>query len=117
MTGKVTITDKAAGLYNKAGLFMIISGILHLPIPFLAGFKTQALILAGFGIAWILVGLGLRRKNRFLPCMAYVFMLVGMIASMASLNGGVGPNWLWWLIFLADLLAAFFLFRLIWSKP
>jgi len=117
MTTDVSITDKAAGLYEKAGLFLIISGILHLPIPFFAGFNKQTIVMALFGIAWVFVGLGLRRKMKYLPCIVYVFMLVGMIASMASLNGSMGPNWLWWMIFLADLLVAFFLFRLIWSKP
>jgi len=110
------ISDKAGSNYEKAGLFLIISGILHLPIPFMAGFEQKSIILAVAGIIWIALGMGLRRKNKFLPCIVYVLMLVGMIASMASLNTGIGPNWLWWLIFLADFLTAFFLFRLIWSK-
>jgi len=116
MTETKALSDKAANNYNMAGLFLIISGVLHLPIPFLAGFWQKPIVLAVAGIVWIFLGLGLRRKNKFLPCIVYVFMLVGMIASMASLNSNVGPNWLWWMIFLADLLVAFFLFRLIWSK-
>ncbi len=110
------MADKAASNYNMAGLFLIVSGILHLPIPLLAGFGQKQIILAVFGVVWILLGMGLRRKNKFLPCIVYVFMLIGMIASMANLNSDVGPNWLWWMIFVADLLVAIFLFRLIWSK-
>ena len=110
------LTDKAASHYNMAGLFLITSGILHLPIPFFAGFWQKPIVLAVAGIIWIVLGLQLRKQNKYLPCIVYVFMLIGMIASMASLNGDVGPNWLWWMIFLADLLVAVFLFRLIWSK-
>jgi len=110
------MTDKAASNYNRAGMFLIISGILHLPIPLFAGFWQKPIILAIVGMIWIALGLGLRRKNKHLPCIVYVLMLVGMVASMASLNADVGPNWLWWMIFLADFLVAFFLFRLIWSK-
>lgn len=110
------MTDKAASNYNLAGLFLIISGILHLPIPFFAGFWQKPIVLAVAGIVWIFLGLGLRKHKTFLPCIVYVLMLVGMIASMANLNGDVGPNWLWWMIFFADMLTAIFLFRLIWSK-
>ncbi len=110
------MTDKAANNYNLAGLFLIISGVLHLPIPLLAGFGSKQIGLAVIGVIWILLGRSLRNHNARLPCLVYVFMLIGMIASMASLNSDVGPNWLWWMIFFADLLVAFFLFRLIWSK-
>jgi len=111
------MTDKAANNYNMAGLFLIISGVLHLPIPLLAGFWQKPIMLAITGVVWIVLGLQLRKQNRYLPCLVYVLTLVGMIASMTGLFSNLGPNWLWWMIFAADLLAAVFLFRLIWSKP
>lgn len=110
------MTDNAASNYKMAGLFLVISGILHLPIPLFAGFGSKPIFLAVTGVVWIVLGLQLRKQNKYLPCLVYVFMLIGMIASMASLNAGVGPNWLWWMIFIADLIVAVFLFRLIWSK-
>lgn len=110
------MNDKAVSNYNLAGFFLIISGLLHLPIPFFAGFWQKSIVLAVAGIVWIVLGLQLRKQNKYLPCLVYVLMLIGMIASMTSLNSDVGPNWLWWMIFFADFLTAFFLFRLIWSK-
>jgi len=35
------LSDKAVSNYNMAGLFLIISGILHLPIPFFADFSGR----------------------------------------------------------------------------
>ena len=110
------MTSKAATNFNRAGLFLIISGVLHLPIPLLAGFGPKQIFLAIVGIVWILLGRSLRNQSKRLLWPVYLFMLVCMVASMASLNADVGPNWLWWMIFVADLLVAIFLFRLIWAK-
>ena len=102
--------------YNIAGLFLIISGILHIPMFLVGGISQKAIGLAVIGILWIVLGIGLRRQKTYLPCLVYVLMLFGVIASLASLNAGPVPNWWWWLIFLADLIAAIFLFRIIWSR-
>lgn len=117
MTKATELTASAVSNFKNAGLFMIISGVLHLPMFLLGGFSQKTIALFVIGIVWILLGVGLRRQKRYLPCICYVAMLIGVIASMAGLNAGPVPNWWWWLIFAADLLAAFFLFRLIWSKP
>jgi len=102
--------------YKNAGLFLIISGILHLPMFVTGGFTQKTIVMFFVGIVWILLGVGLRRQKTFLPCIVYVLMLVGVVASLAGMNAGPVPNWWWGLIFLADLLAAIFLFRIIWSK-
>ena len=102
--------------YERAGLFLIISGLLHLPIMFwagLAGFGTQMAIA---GVIWILIGLGLRKHIRGLPYLAFLLMLFGLIYVFATLGSGPVPTWWWLLIGAADLLAALFLFRVIWSK-
>lgn len=112
-----TISDKAVNHYNMAGLFLIISGILHLPMFLVGGINGKTITMLVFGLVWIALGIGLRRQIKILPYIVYPLMLFGVVASMTGLNAGPVPNWWWWLIFFADLLAAIFLFRLIWSKP
>jgi len=102
--------------YEWAGLFLILSGILHLPIMIwagVAGFGTQ---MAVTGVIWILIGLGLRKHIRGLPYLAFLLMLIGLIYVFAIVGSGPVPSWLWLGIGAADLLAAIFLFRVIWSK-
>jgi len=111
------MTDKAVSHYKNAGLFLIISGLLHIPMFLVGGFTSKTIQMFIVGLVWIALGVGLRRQMKYLPCVVYVLMLVGMVAALTGLNAGPVPNWWWWLIFLADLIAAFFLFRLIWSKP
>lgn len=102
--------------YDKAGLFLILSGLLHLPILIWAGLGGFGAQMAVTGVIWILIGLGLRKHIRGLPYLAFLFMLVGLVYVFATLGSGPVPSWLWLMIGLADLLAALFLFRIIWSK-
>jgi len=110
------MTDKLISNYKNAGLFVIISGILHLPLFLFSGYSPRVVQMAIVGVVWILLGLGLRRQMKYLPCVVYFLMLFGCIAILTDLNTGFMPNIWVWLIFLADLIAAFFLFRIIWSK-
>lgn len=111
------LTDRTTSNYNNAGLFLIISGILHIPMFLVGGFTAKTIQMFIVGLLWIGLGVGLRRQLKFLPCLVYVLMLSGIVAAITGLNVGPVPNWWWCLIFIADLLAALVLFRLIWSKP
>ena len=111
------VSSQQRSRFEKAGLFMIISGVLHLPIFFIGGFSGKAIALTAIGVVWVLLGLGLRAQKKWLPCLCYLLMLGGMVAALTLLYTGLIPNWWVWLIFLADFLAALFLFRLIWAKP
>lgn len=112
----MTMPDKTASNYKNAGLFLIISGLLHIPMFLVGGFTAKTIQMAVVGVVWILLGLGLRRHMKYLPCIVYALMLMGVCAALSGLYAGPVPNWWWWLIFLADLIAAVFLFRIIWSK-
>jgi len=111
------LTERMGNNYKTAGLFLIISGLLYLPMFLMGGLTQKTIQMFVVGLIWVALGVGLRRKVRFLPCLVYVLMLAGMVAALTGLNAGPVPNWWWWLIFLADLIAAFFLFRIIWLKP
>jgi len=102
--------------YKNAGLFLIISGLLHIPMFILGGLTPKTIQMMVVGVIWIGLGILLRRQTKYIACLCYVLMLVGMIAALTGLNDGPVPNWWWWLIFIADFVAAFFLFRVIWSK-
>ncbi len=102
--------------YQNAGFFLILSGLLHLPMFLVGGITQKTILMFVVGLVWIALGLGLRRQMKVLPCLVYILMLGGIIASMAGLYAGPVPNWWWWLTFAADLIAAVYLFRLIWSK-
>ena len=102
--------------YEWAGLFLIISGLLHLPIPIWAGFGGLGIQMAVTGVIWTLLGLGLRKHIRGLPYIAFLCMMVGLVYVLATLGSGPVPSWLWALIGVVDLFAALTLFRLIWSR-
>jgi len=102
--------------YKMAGIFLIISGLLHIPMFLVGGFTGKSIQMAIVGVVWVLLGLGLRRQMKYLACVVFALMLVGIIVGLTSLNTGPVPNAWWWLIILADLLTAIFLFRIIWSK-
>lgn len=104
------------GTYNAAGLFFIISGLLHLPLFLWAGTSPFAIQMAITGLIWIMIGFGLRWRIPLLPYLAFLLMLVGLVYVFVVLGFGPVPSWWWLLIGAADLLAALCLFRLIWAK-
>jgi len=110
------MNERTISNYKTAGLFLIISGILHIPMFLVGGVTDKTIQMAVVGVVWILLGIGLRRQMKYLAGICFALMLFGLVASMAGLNAGPVPNWWWWLIFLVDLIAAIFLFRIIWAK-
>ena len=68
-------TTKTLGL---SILFLGISGILHLIAPVLSGFSQEGLMLAPFGVLWLLIAAGLRR-NAFLTPLWIVIVQGGII--------------------------------------
>ncbi len=99
--------------YDIAGAFVMLSGLFHLPLFWLEGLSPRTKALFVIGILWIVMGLLLRRRHRWLAYVAFIAMLIGVVASIASFSTGI---WMWYLIFLMDLLAAIFLFRILWAN-
>lgn len=90
----------------------MLSGLFHLPLFWLEGISPRTKALFVIGILWIIMGLMLRRRHRWLAYVAFFLMLVGIVASVMSLGTGL---WWWYLIGLMDVLAAFYLFRILWA--
>ncbi len=102
--------------YERAGLFVMISGLLHLPIFLYTGFAGAGVAMLIIGILWIVIGQTLRNKNpRWLAWLTYLLMLGGILVALIGMGSGTLP-FIWALgIFLADVLAAFFLFKVLWA--
>lgn len=107
------ITDRNLSL---AGLFLLISAAAHVIAPVLSGFSGFSLFLAGVGVTYALIALGLRRGMRWLACLTFFIMLIGINVSWAGLGATTAPDWLLWIFILADLAVAVFLFRYIWTR-
>lgn len=101
--------------YDFAGLFVMLSGLLYIPVFLLDSWNTQTKFFVVFGIVTLLLGLALRGRYRWLAYIVYVVMLVGMLITLISM--GTSPVGLWWwaLIMLLQALAVFKLFGILWA--
>jgi uncharacterized membrane protein HdeD (DUF308 family) len=108
------MSDKLVSRYNLAGLFVILSGVLHIPMFITGGFTSKTIQMAVVGVILILLGLGLRKQKRILAYLAYVLMLLGVVAALTGLNAGPVPNVWWYIIAFVDAIAAITLFGIIW---
>ena len=102
-----------------AALFVIVSGVLHLPAPVILGVSPYALGLMVIGLIYIGIGWALPANRRWLAWITFFVVMFGGIVAMASAMGSLGVTAMWWaLIFIVDWLAALMLFIYLWkSKP
>lgn len=104
------------GSLRMAGNFVLISALLHVIGVIFAGFAGPSLFFLGVAVIYALMGLGLRRGLPYLRYLAFIIMLVGIVAAIATLGRGLFADWVLWGIVLADLFAALALFINIWRR-
>lgn len=113
------ITDRFAidwgSAMHRAGAAIAASGVFHLIAPFVSGFANESVPLFIVGVLYLALGEGLRRDKRWVAWIGFALMLVGTNIAWGSTYGdGPVPNWLWWLIILANLACFVNLFIALW---
>jgi len=99
---------------RSAGLFLALSGVLHLVAPVFAGFAPGSLVLLAIGVIYLLLAAGINRGWRGLAYIVFVVLLVGANVAFAMVGGGLLPDYLWYAIIAADLVALVSLFVALW---
>ena len=100
----------AFGSLKLAGQFVILSGLFH----FVAAIFGDTMIMVGFGVLYVLIGMGLTRNMRWLGYFAFLIMIFGAVLAYGMLNVAPAPTWVTWTIIAADVIAALNLFVAIW---
>ena len=96
-------------------LLLGLSGLLHIVAPFVSGFSSEGLTLVPFGLAWLLIALGLLRGMRWLAWVAFFAAIsLGIVAMSSAFGFSDVPGWLYGTIAVADGLAAVTLFGHLW---
>lgn len=101
--------------YDFAGLFVMLSGLLYIPVFLLDSWNGQTKFFMIFGVIVLLMGLILRGRYRWLAYVAYMMSLVGMLVTLVAM--GTSPVGIWWwaIIMILQFLAVFKLFGIIWA--
>ena len=106
----MTISNSWMG---RAGLLILLSGLLHLVAIFTGGGAVGTATLLVIAIVYSLFAYGLQQERRWLAYVCYVVMLLGAIAAYLSTTNGV----VFALIALTDAAAAIMLFIALWGSP
>lgn len=107
---------KPQNLMGWAGLFILISGVLHIVAPVFSGFSAAGLQLVPVGIVYALLGWGLMRGWTRLACATYLIVLILVLFAYGSMGGNAVPVWLTGLIIAADIAGLVALFLYIWRR-
>lgn len=100
--------------YDFAGAYVMLSGLLYLPIFLLESWngRTQAFLI--FGLFFILLGWFLRGRRRWLAYIAYILSLLALLVTFIAMGTSAIGAWWWVLIMILQALAIFSLFRILW---
>jgi len=101
---------------KPAALLIVVSAILHLVTPLLAGGLTpDAMFMMQGGILYLVLAFGLNRNWRWIAYLAFIMMLAGTIISLGfSFDGTTIPAWLYSVNAAFSFLAAIVLFVSLW---
>ena len=101
---------------KNAALLILVSAILHLITPLLAGGLTpDAVFMMQGGALYLLFAFGLYRNWRWVPYFAFIMMLAGTLISFGfSFDGTTIPAWLYGVNAAFSFLAAIALFVSLW---
>jgi len=101
--------------YDVAGAFVMLAGLLHIPLFLLDGWNGQTKFFLIYGIIFLTMGLVLRRRYRWLAYIAYILTLIGLLITLISMGTSSIGAW-WWLIIMAlQAVAVYKLFRILWA--
>ena len=100
-----------------AGYFLLASAFLHVVGSALTGFNSMGLFLIFPAVLYSGFYFGLRAGLVWVAWLALLCMLGGMAGTVLELvNQSLIPACILWSILIADLGAAFFLSRALWSR-
>jgi hypothetical protein len=100
-----------------AGIFLLVSAALHVVGSLLSGFSAVGMFLIFPAVLYTAFYFGLRRGLTWVAGIALICMLGGMAGTALELvRDSSVPDWILWSIIAADLAAATFLTRAIFSR-
>lgn len=101
--------------YDFAGAFVMLSGLLYLPVFLLESWngRTQAFVI--LGLFFILLGWFLRGRRRWLAYIAYVLTLLALLVTFVAMGTSSIGAWWWVLVMLLQALSIFSLFKILWA--
>jgi hypothetical protein len=100
---------------RTAGYVLLFSAVLHLVAVAASGFAAQALFLLAPAALYVVLSAGLARGMLWVAWIAFIAMLGGTAGAIVELNAdSILPDWPFWGILAADILAAALLFFTIW---
>lgn len=101
--------------YDIAGAFVMLSGLLYVPLFSMEGWGPRTKGFLIIGLILIALGLWLRGRRRWLAYACYFLMLFGILGTLFAMSTSSVATWWWGLIILLKVLAAFWLFRILWA--
>jgi len=101
--------------YDFAGAFVMLSGLLHLPLGLLEGWTPRTKVFLVYGLVFLVMGLVLRKRYRWLAYVAYVLLLIGMLVTLVSMGTSNLGIWYWMIIMALQAIAVYKLFRILWA--
>lgn len=101
--------------YDVAGAFVMLSGLLYLPVFLLEGLGPRTKVFIGLGIVLIALGLWVRGRRRWLAYILYVLMLFVFLGTLIAMGTSSIGAWWWVIILVLNLLAIYHLFRILWA--
>lgn len=109
--------DNAPRRYQLASLFLAVSGIAHIVIAVLSGFRIFDAVLLGIGVFYLLLAYMLQAGRRWLGYFVFLFMLVGAAGAYMFMPPNPGVIQVsYQMIIIADVLCALILFTLLWRR-
>lgn len=97
-----------------ASLSLAVSGVLHILAFVVAGIEPMTIAFVVVGLLYCGLARALRGGSFWVAVPVYLMMLLGSIASLASMGTPPIPTWWWGLILVADAVTAAALFAYLW---
>jgi len=101
--------------YDIAGAFIMLSGMLYIPLFLLEGWDVRTKSFLFLGVILLAIGLLLRGRRRWLAYVAYVLILISMLVTLIGMGTSSIGAWWWVIIMILQVLGVYHLFRLLWA--
>ena len=101
--------------YDIAGAFVMLSGLLYIPIFMLESWNTRTQAFLVMGLFFLIAGLVLRKRHRWLAYVLYVLCLVAILVTLIAMGTSTIGTWWWVVLMLIQVLAVYNLFRILWA--
>lgn len=101
--------------YDIAGAFVMLSGLLYMPVFLLESWNGRTKAFLILGLVFLILGLVLRKRHRWLAYIVYVLTLIGMLITFIAMGTSEIGAWWWAIIMILQVLGVYHLFRLLWA--